>query len=105
VNHGIAVLADVANRTGQQKILIVHQFTSGMLPDKGAIGSDPRVDLAIIMDGFGGQSIKTEHYNLFVRDSAIPYGGIKLFFDWDANLMSASQALSLTPPPDIVIYQ
>ena len=105
VNHAIGVLANVAARTGQQKILVVHQFTPGMLPDKAAIGSDPRVDLAIVMDGFGGQSIKIQHYDIFVRDSAIKYGGIKLFFDWDANLMTPGEALSLTPPPDIIIYQ
>ena len=32
-----------------------------MLPDKANIGSNPNVDLAIIMDGYGGQSIKIRH--------------------------------------------
>jgi hypothetical protein len=105
VNHGIAVMADIAARTGVQKILIIHQFAASMLPDKGAIGGDPNVDLAIVMDGFGGQQIKIDHYNAYVRDSAIPFGGIKLFFDWDTPLMTASQALSLSPPPDVIIYQ
>jgi hypothetical protein len=105
INHAIGVLADIAARAGQQKILILHQFLASMLPDKAAIGSDPRVDLAVVMDGFGGRAVKIDHYNAYVRDSAIRFGGIKLFFDWDVNLMSPSDALGLTPPPNIVIYQ
>lgn len=105
INHALGVLGGIAARTGQPKILIVHQFAASMLPDKGAIGSNPLVDLAIVMDGFGGQAIKIQHYDMYVRDSAIPYGGIKLFFDWDTPLMTAQQALSLSPSPDVVIYQ
>jgi len=105
INHAIGVMASIAASTGQHKILMVHQFMASMLPDKGAIGSDPRVDLAVVMDGFGGQSIKIAHYDTYVRDSSIPFGGIKLFFDWDTNLMTAAEVLALTPPPDIVIYQ
>ena len=105
INQALGVMGDIASRTGQRKILIVHQFAASMLPDKAAIGSDPRVDLAIVMDGFGGQAVKIEHYDIYVRDSRIPFGGIKLFFDWDTNLMTAPQVLGLTPSPDIVIYQ
>lgn len=105
INHALGVMAGIASATGQRKILIVHQFAASMLPDKGAIGSDPRVDLGIVMDGFGGPAIKIQHYDMYVRDSSIPYGGIKLFFDWDTSLMTAQQVLGLTPPPDIVIYQ
>ena len=78
---------------------------ASMLPDKANIGSNPNVDLAIVMDGYGGQSIKIRHYDLYVRDSAIPYGGIKLFFDWDPDMMTPAQVLGLTPSPNIVIYQ
>jgi hypothetical protein len=105
INHAIGVMSGIASQTGRRKILIVHQFAASMLPDKGAIGSDPRLDMAIVMDGFGGQGIKIEHYNMYVRDSDFRFGGIKLFFDWDTPLMTASQALSLTPPPDVIIYQ
>ena len=105
INWALATMGDIASQTGQRKILIVHQFATTMLPDKTAIGSDPRVDLAIVMDGWGGQSIKITHYDMFVRDSAIPYGGIKLFFEWDPNMMTPQQALSLRPSPDVIVYQ
>jgi hypothetical protein len=105
INHAIGVMANIATQTGQRKILMVHQFAASMLPDKAAIGSDPRLDMAIIMDGFGGEDIKIKHYNMYVRDSDFRFGGIKLFFDWDRPLMTAGQALSLTPSPNVIIYQ
>lgn len=105
INHALGVMGDIAVRTGQRKILMVHQFMASMLPDKANIGSNPNVDLAIVMDGYGGQSIKIRHYDLYVRDSAIPYGGIKLFFEWDPGMMTSGEALALKPSPNIVIYQ
>lgn len=105
INWALCFLGQIARSTGQRKILIVHQFTASMLPDKAKIGSDPNVDLAIVMDGWGGQAVKIRHYDVYVANSAIPYRGMKLFFDWDTNLMTPSQVLTLKPPPDIVIYQ
>jgi hypothetical protein len=105
INGAQNVLADIAARTGQTKILVVHQFRASMLPDKAAIGRAPGVDLAIVMDGFGGQTVKIQNYDAYVRDSSFPYGGIKLFFDYDAGLLTPAETLALTPPPDIVIYQ
>lgn len=105
INWALSYLSNIATSTGQRKILMVHQFAYSMLPDKANIGSAAGIDLAIVMDGWGGQAVKIDHYNLFVAQSAIPYGGIKLFFDWDPDLMTPSQVLGLKPPPDIVIYQ
>jgi hypothetical protein len=105
INGALRVLADIAVRTGQPKILVVHQFRASMLPDKDAIGRAPGVDLAIIMDGFGSQEVKIQNYNAYVRDSSFPFGGIKLFFDYDARLLTPAETLALTPSPDIVIYQ
>ncbi|HEX5416321.1 MAG TPA: hypothetical protein VFZ25_11690 [Chloroflexota bacterium] len=105
INYAQNLLSNLASATGQQKILMIHQFAGLMLPDKGNIGTAPGVDLAIVMDGWGGQGIKIQHYDMFVRDSDIRFGGIKLFFDQDPDLMTASQALSLTPKPDVIIYQ
>jgi hypothetical protein len=105
INGALGVLADLAARAGQTKILVVHQFRASMLPDKGAIGGAPGVDLAIVMDGFGGQTVKIQNYDAYVRDSTIPFGGIKLFFDYDVGLLTPAETLALTPPPDIVIYQ
>jgi hypothetical protein len=106
VNYASGVLSNLAAQTGQHKILIVHQFVASMLPDKGAINTRPSgVDVAITMDGWGGQGIKGQHYDMYVRNSDFPYGGIKLFFDQDPDLMTNQQVLALQPKPDVVIYQ
>lgn len=106
INYAQNVLAQiVAERGYRNKILIVYQFTPFMLPDKEAIEANPLVDLAVVMDGFGGQYIKIEHYHQFVRDTPVEYGGIKLFFDQDTNLMTPAEVVALDGPPDVVIYQ
>ena len=106
INDAQSVLADiVASTGGPNKLLIVHQFTENMLPDKSAIASDPRVDLAVVMDGFGGRGIKEKHYEIFVKDDAPEFGGIKMFFRQDVNMFEPEDVLALDPAPDVIIYQ
>lgn len=95
----------VAAQGGPNKILIVHQFTPNMISNKASIRTDPRVDLAIIMDGFGGRAVKQNHYRLFVADDHLRFGGIKLFFKHDPNMFEPADVLGLDPSPDVVIYQ
>ena len=106
INYAQSVLARIVEDNNlPNKILMVYQFTASMLPDKSYIQSDPRVDLVVNMDGFGGQGIKIEHYNWYVRDTPVEYAGIKLFLEHDTNLMTAKEVMGLTPPPDFVVYQ
>lgn len=106
IHYAQNVLANiVATQGGPNKILLVHQFDWSMLPDKHLIRTDPRVDLAIIMDGFGGRAIKLRHYELYVKNDHLRFGGIKLFFKQDTNLMGPADVLELDPPADVIIYQ
>lgn len=106
INYAQNILADIVATTGgPSKLLIVHQFTENMLPDKSAIANDPRVDVAVVMDGFGGRDIKEKHYGMFVRDDAPEFGGIKMFFRQDVNMFEPEDVLALDPPPDVIIYQ
>ncbi len=106
INYAQRVLSDlVAANDLPNKVLMVYQFTASMLPDKGNIVDDPRVDLVVNMDGFGGRAVKIEHYNAYVRDTPVEYAGIKLFLQHDSNLMSAADVLALTPAPDVIVYQ
>ena len=106
VNYASDYLSNiVAENNLPNKILVVHQFTASMLPDKGNIRTNPKVDLVIDMDGFGGRAVKIDHYNAYVRDQAPQFAGIKLFLEHDVNLMSAQDVMALTPKPDFVIYQ
>ncbi len=86
------------------KILIVHQFRLDMLPDKAKIRSGPLVDVVLVMDGFGSQTLKRSSYRAVMRQP-LAYAGIKLFYRQDTNLFSPPEVLSLTPAPVVVIYQ
>ncbi|MBI2952755.1 MAG: hypothetical protein HYY30_00440 [Chloroflexi bacterium] len=106
INYAQELLTSIIEQNGlPNKVLIVHQFAASMLPDKGRIGSYPRVEIVTDMDGFGSQPLKLKHYEWYVRDELIEYAGIKLFFDQDTPLFTAEEIMSLDPVPDVIIYQ
>jgi LysM repeat protein len=106
INYAQRVLSQLVADNGlPNKILMVYQFTPTMLPDKHNIVDDPRIDLVVNMDGFGGREIKTRHYGYYVADTPVEYGGIKLFLQHDTNLMTAADVMALEPAPDLVVYQ
>ena len=87
------------------KVLVIHQFRSDMLPDKSAIKPVAHVRTTIMMDGFGGPGAKSGNYDKFVREEPLQYGGIKLFYKQDKPLMSPKDIVALSPAPLVVIYQ
>jgi hypothetical protein len=106
INWAIKYLADIARtHRYENRVLIVHQFTDDMIRNKDAIELDDFVDLAIMMDGFGGPALKISQYNRYITDDPVQYAGIKLFYKHDRPLMSPADVLGLTPVPDIVTYQ
>ena len=106
VNDAIAVLEFlVLSRRLPSKVLIVHQFTTAMLPDKEQILSSPLLDVVLSVDGFGGQALKRSTYRACMRQGMLPFSGFKLFYLQDTNLLEPAQVLALTPSPALVIYQ
>lgn len=106
INHAIRYLAGLTSELNlPPKILIIHQFRHEMLPDKNRIEDDPRVDIAITMDGFGHKNDKIAVYNKLVRDQMVEYAGIKLFYRQDIGVMTPKQILELAPSPRVIIYQ
>lgn len=85
------------------KILVVHQFQEGMITNKPQLEDQPNVDLVIDMDGFGPPETKIAHYAEFVVREQAEFGGIKLFFGHDSDLLAPDAVLDLAP--DVVIYQ
>ena len=106
VNAALDVLERIV-RTADlpPKVLIVHQFTMSMLPDKELIRARPRIDLVLDMDGFGSQSLKLSTYRMVTRQCALPFIGFKLFYQQDTNLFTPAQVMRLAPVPSVVIYQ
>lgn len=99
-----------------QKVLIVHQFTEGMVPDRDKVLDRPGVAIVHNMDGFGTPDMKTNVFNQLSYHPAPgeartrPAGGgrftgFKLFYKEDTNLMAPARALGLRPPPDVVVYE
>ena len=106
VNLAIRVLADtVTAERLPPKVLIVHRFLEGMLTNYRAVHPTPSVQVVVDMDGFGAPHVKADKYQTYVREQAIQYGGVKLFYKHDAPLWSPAEVLRLDPAPDVVIYQ
>ena len=106
VNNAIDVLEYVQARYKlPRKVLMVHQFTMAMLPDKEKIWSSPSIDVVLVADGFGHPALKRHTYSMVLRQRALAFSGFKLFYIQDTNLLQPSEVLALTPPPSVVIYQ
>jgi len=86
------------------KVLILHQFRLDMLPDKPKIRQSALVETALVMDGFGSQSLKLASYRAVMRQP-LTFAGIKLFYQQDRNLFTPTQVLGLTPTPVVIVYQ
>lgn len=106
VNDAINVLEYVQDRYRlPRKVLMVHQFTMAMLPDKDKIVNSSTIDVVLVADGFGPPALKRHTYAMVLRQRALAFSGFKLFYIQDTDLLQPSQVLALTPPPSVVIYQ
>jgi hypothetical protein len=95
----------VARRRLPDKLVVVHQFTDGMIRRRGGLRSRPGIDLVLNADGFGTASAKINTYRRVTRDRRGLHAGLKLFFVEDTGLMSPAQVMRLRPPPELVIYE
>jgi hypothetical protein len=106
VNAALDILESVRAECGlPPKVLIVHQFTLAMLPDKHKIRGRAGIDLVLNMDGFGSQALKRDSYRAVFRQHALPFAGVKLFYRQDVNLFDPQQVMQLAPLPSVIIYQ
>lgn len=106
VNAALDILDKlIVERNLPPKVLIVHQFTLGMMPDKKAIRTSPHVALTLDMDGFGSQALKLASYRAVMRQRQLDFAGVKLFYRIDTGLFTPKQVMALTPTPSVVIYQ
>jgi hypothetical protein len=102
VNAAQAVLEEFVQKRGlSDKMLVVHQFTDGMITNRDLIDDYPDVRLVIDSDGVGPADIKQVKFGWY----AVPAenSAIKLYFRQDPDLMSERDVLGLDP--DVIIYQ
>jgi hypothetical protein len=102
----------VHRRQLPQKLLLVHQFTEGMVKDDDQqIVPRPGVAIVSNVDGFGTPDLKVGVYrqlaNVPPKGAASPrqFNGLKLFFEEDTDLMSPASVLAVRPQPDVVVYE
>ena len=93
-----------------RKVVIVHQFTWNMLPDKPAIRASKLLDVVLDMDGFGARSLKLSTYRSVLKQAPLEstgfqFMGLKLFYKQDTNLLTPALVMGLKPEPAVVIYQ
>ncbi len=106
INRASAYLAGIVHSHDlPEKLLIVHQFTTGMIGHKLSLTRRPGVALVVNIDGFGDRANKISKYHLFARRTAPWFNGFKLFYHEDSHLMPPAMVVGLRPPADVVIYE
>lgn len=87
------------------KILMIHQFESGIVTNKQSITPTSNVQVTLHADGFGGPGDKAVKYAFLARDEPIQYGAFKVFYKQDTPVLTPEEVLQLDPAPAIVTYQ
>jgi hypothetical protein len=87
------------------KLLVVHQFTDGMLTETDHYEGHPEVEVTVDMDGFGGTWAKLSKYDRYSLGSYSERPALKLFYDWDIPVLTPAEVMALKRPPGLVIYQ
>jgi len=95
----------IRRRKLPQKLLLIHQFTDDMIPDKQRLLRPRELAVTINVDGFGDQPNKIAKYHEFARGARGFHHGFKLFYEEDTNLMTPKQVLRLRPRPEVIVYE
>jgi hypothetical protein len=106
VNATSAYVADIVKRFDlPEKLFLVHQFTPGMIRNKGRIKRREGLALTFNVDGFGTPANKISKWELFTGQRPRAANGYKLFYKEDIDLMSPRQVMRMRPRPDLVVYE
>jgi len=88
-----------------QKILLVHEFTEGMIRDQPKVRQRPGIAVTVNVDGFGDRTAKLGKYRDLVPRRRL-HPGFKLFYTQDQDLFRPHEVLRrLHPAPLYIDYQ
>ena len=87
-----------------EKLFILHQFRSDMIPDIAAVEKRPGLAMVQHLDGFGTRAEKDATFDRLRRPKQF-HIGYKLFYDEDVNLYGPRDILRMRPTPVYVSYQ
>jgi hypothetical protein len=111
INYASRWLQDIVTKYRlPPKVLVVHRFTRGMVTNYRNIKLDPRVQIVMHMDGWGGKPLKEDSYYDYVASEPVQFTGFKLFYKNDqrlkgTRLMTPAEVLQLYPKPVYIQYQ
>jgi hypothetical protein len=118
INWASAELAQISlQQQLPRKVLLVHEWNSGVLPDKNKIQLNPDTSFVLQSDGFGNYGNKLGDYQLFDQQQLVEYAGYKLFFHYAAGgsfdyadynnpaVQTPAQILQIFPQPLFISYQ
>ncbi|HZP57106.1 MAG TPA: hypothetical protein VFC53_06080 [Dehalococcoidia bacterium] len=95
----------VAARGLPPKIFVIHQFMENTVVGGDVTKQVPNVNLVLNMDAFGAAPDKQDKYRLFASRAYAHHRSFNVFLKQDAPVASEQEVMSLTPLPDMVIYQ
>ncbi|UQU68220.1 hypothetical protein COUCH_18890 [Couchioplanes caeruleus] len=87
-----------------EKLFVLHQFRSSMLPDVARIRKQPGLAMVQHVDGFGTRSEKDATWNRLRRPQQF-HLGYKLFYDEDIKRYGAKDLLRFKNVPELVSFQ
>jgi hypothetical protein len=110
VNYVIRTLDQlVADKKIPPKVVIVHRFTSKMVPDAENIHPTSRVQVVMHMDGWGPPWLKFDSYRDYIVNHPVQFTGFKLFYHNDTKkgdpLLTPAELLQLRPRLSYIQYQ
>lgn len=105
VNRTSAWLADLVRRERlPQKLFVLHQFRTSMLPDVERIESRPGLASVQHVDGFGTRGQKLATYRAVAHPAKFTMG-LKLFYDEDVRRMGSAAVHAIRPRVRFVSFQ
>lgn len=96
--------AIVAERDLPQKLFLLHQFKTAMIPDLAAVTPQPGLAVVHHLDGFGTRAEKNATFDRLYQNGRF-HVGYKLFYDEDVGLYTPPEVLAFAHVPDYVSYQ
>ena len=91
------------------KVLVIHRFTRGMVPDVENVRLRPEVQLVMHMDGWGAPWLKYDSYRDYIVRHPAQFTGWKNFYHNDTKkgdpLTTPQDLLQLWPEPLYIQYQ
>jgi hypothetical protein len=112
INWSINEMAQISLQNHlPRKVVVIHEWTSPVLPDKDKIQLNPNVSVVLQSDGWGFLGNKLGDYSVFVQQDLLQYGGYKIFLKWpdgsefDQPQQSPADVMKLFPQPLFVSYQ